>query len=209
MAASARIYSSRMPHFFDRILAYTRFVKELRRKICLWGYYIHTPPHYCFIPLSCVRFVKETRRKISRAGKLFPHTPTLLLYPSFMHSFCQGNAPKNFAGGGIIPPHPQAVARCYKHAVVRDIRQLPAARSGPAKFFAPLTTTENYIINARAERFPAPRLNCLTLRRNCTRSECSSFSKTLSQTFRPRVILISPSFPSGFPPPCPIRVQSS
>ena len=42
-----------------------------------------------------------------------------------------------------------------------------------------------------------------------TRSEYTACSKTLSQTFRPRVILISPSFPSGFPPPCPIRVQSS
>ena len=29
-----------------------------------------------------------------------------------------------------------------------------------AKFFAPLTTTENNIINTRAERSPAPRLNC-------------------------------------------------
>ena len=28
------------------------------------------------------------------------------------------------------------------------------------KFFAPLTTTENSIINTRAERSPAPRLNC-------------------------------------------------
>ena len=34
-----------------------------------------------------------------------------------------------------------------------------------AKFFAPLTTTENNIINTRAERSPAPRLNCPTLRR--------------------------------------------
>ena len=32
----------------------------------------------------------------------------------------------------------------------------------PAKFFAPLTTTKNSIINTRAERFPAPRLNCKT-----------------------------------------------
>ena len=35
-----------------------------------------------------------------------------------------------------------------------------------AKFFAPLTTTENNIINTRAERSPAPRLNCPTLRRS-------------------------------------------
>ena len=31
-------------------------------------------------------------------GVLYPHTPKLLLYSSFMHPFCQGTAPKNFAG---------------------------------------------------------------------------------------------------------------
>ena len=30
-----------------------------------------------------------------------------------------------------------------------------------------------------------------------------------NRLFVSRVILISPSFPPGFPPPCPIRVQSS
>ena len=48
--------------------------------------------------LTCSRFVKEQRRKISLAGVLYPHTPKLPLYSSFMHPFCQGTAPKNFAG---------------------------------------------------------------------------------------------------------------
>ena len=40
-------------------------------------------------------------------GVLYPHTPTLLLYPSFLHSFCQGIAPKNFAGGVLYPHTPK------------------------------------------------------------------------------------------------------
>ena len=40
------------------------------------------------------------------------------------------------------------------------------SRAKPAKIFAPLTTTENSIINTRAERSPAPRLNCFMTRRH-------------------------------------------
>ena len=43
-------------------------------------------------------FVKEQRRKILLAGVLYPRTPKLLLYSYFMPPFCQGIAPKNFAG---------------------------------------------------------------------------------------------------------------
>ena len=90
-------YTLALPCYLFIAHSNARFVKELRRKICLWGCYTPTPPSYYFIPFSCIRFVKEQRRK-NLQGKL-------------------------------------------------------------AKFFAPLTTTENYIINTRAERSPAPRLN--------------------------------------------------
>ena len=50
----------------------------------MWGYYTPTPPCEGVTP-SC-----------SLWG-YYPHTPTLLLYPSFMHPFCQGIAPKKFA----------------------------------------------------------------------------------------------------------------
>ncbi len=61
--------------------------------------------------------------------------PHLFVCSSFEHMFCQGIAPKNF---------------------YLQRRQ---------KFFAPLTTTKTTIINTRAERSPAPRLNYFITRR--------------------------------------------
>ena len=54
------------------------------------------------------------------------------------------------------------------------------------KFFAPLTTTENSIINTRAERSPAPRLNCATTLR-CLWSPLRPLTRTCSHLTRPLV----------------------
>ena len=51
----------------------------------------------------------------------------------------------------------------YSRFVKEQRRKI--SRAVHNKFSAPLTTTENGIINTRAERFPAPRLNCFMTRR--------------------------------------------
>ena len=51
---------------------------------------------------------------------------------------------------------------------VKELRR-KISRATPAKIFAPLTTTEKYIINTRAERSPAPRLSCFITRRSSLR----------------------------------------
>ena len=119
------------------------------------GYYTLALPCYLFIAHSNTRFVKELRRKISLVGGIIPpHPLARVLHP---HAPC----------GGIIPPHPQAITLFLFHASVLSRNCAEKFRGQrPLKFFAPLTTTENYIINTRAERSPAPRLNCPTLRRN-------------------------------------------
>ena len=54
----------------------------------------------CAVPRRAARLSRGRSLSLSLrvVGVLYPHTPTLLLYPSFLHSFCQGIAPKNFAG---------------------------------------------------------------------------------------------------------------
>ena len=68
--------------------------------------------------------------------------------------------------GVLYPRAPMLfVYSSFKHPFCQGIA--PKNLQGKlAKFFAPLTTTENNIINTRAERSPAPRLNCPTLRRS-------------------------------------------
>ena len=118
-------------------------------------------------------FLRNYREALSFSlrvvGVLYPHTPTLL--PCFfpVRSFCQGIAPKIFACEGITPsrslwgyytptpPHYCSVSSpCARF--VKELRR-KISRATPAKIFAPLTPTENSIINTRAERSPAPRLN--------------------------------------------------
>ena len=57
-------------------------------------------------------------------------------------------------------PHLYKLPFPYTRFVKEQRRKI--SRAKPAKIFAPLTTTKNSIINTRAERFPAPRLNCKT-----------------------------------------------
>ena len=95
--------------------------------------------------LTYTRFVKETRRKFLLAGKLFPHAPLRGCYT-------------------LALPHYLFIASSNTCFVKETRRKI--SRATPAKIFAPLTTAENYIINTRAERFPAPRLSCYLTRRS-------------------------------------------
>ena len=86
-------------------------------------------------------------------GVLYPHTPTLLLYPSFLHSFCQGVVPKIFACGGNTPTplrgYYTLALPCYLFVTrshtrfVKELRR-KISRAKLAKFFAPLTTMSSY-----------------------------------------------------------------
>ena len=54
------------------------------------------------------------------ARGLSPRAPILFVCNPFPHSFCQGIAPKVFACGGIIPPHPRTIAGHHATTVVWD-----------------------------------------------------------------------------------------
>ena len=109
-------------------------------------------------------FRRHTRHPARHKGVLKPRsTPNKI-------TFCQGIAPKIFACEGVTPsrslwgyytptpPHYCSVSSpCARF--VKELRR-KISRATPAKIFAPLTPTENSIINTRAERSPAPRLNC-------------------------------------------------
>ena len=49
------------------------------------------------------------------ARVLYPRAPMLFVCSLYKHSCCQGTAPENFAGGGIIPPHPHTIALSLFH----------------------------------------------------------------------------------------------
>ena len=109
-------------------------------------------------------------------GVLYPHTPlrgyyTLALpcYLFIAHSnarFVKELRRKICLWGYYTPTPPSYYfipISCIRF--VKEQRR-KISRATPVKIFAPLTTTENNIINTRAERSPAPRLSCCTLRRS-------------------------------------------
>ena len=106
----------------------------------------------------------STRDRHRRCGVFFVR---------FQSSSCSKTLHQAFRHKDAPPAHPMAApARAFNLAgaalllnchspCARFVKELHRKnlQGMPAKFFAPLTTAENYIINTRAERFPAPRLN--------------------------------------------------
>ena len=92
----------------------------------------------------------------SRKRRIFTNCPSLTLVLS------RNSAEKSRGRGYYIPTPP---SYCFiPLSCTRFVKELrrKISRAQPAKIFAPLTTMKNSIINTRAERFPAPRLNCKT-----------------------------------------------
>ena len=64
-------------------------------------------------PDELIRELEAAQRVIDDALKTLRR-----MRSDFMHPFCQGTAPKNFAGGGIIPPHPcEGIIPSRSHAI--------------------------------------------------------------------------------------------
>ena len=147
------------------------FVKELRRKFLLAGVlYPHTP------------FARVLHPRAPCGGIIPPHPQAIALLPPA--PVLSRNSAENFCLRGYYTPTPP-LRGCYTLALpVGELFPhtpklllcclLPLFCQGIApknfylqrrqKFFAPLTTTKTTIINTRAERFPAPRLSCYTIR---------------------------------------------